>query len=107
VLKNAGRHVTWWYELFSRLAGDQGWLLLYDLTTIFTYSGSMNLAERGLQPDHQYIDQIGVIWRVAPRRPWPEVEAYFKHDQLTKEMQVKRIRANYLAHYLRSVFGQM
>ena len=61
VLKDAGRHVAWWYELFSKLAGDQAGLLLYDLTTIFTYSRSLKLAERGYNPDHQYIDQIGVM----------------------------------------------
>lgn len=60
VLKDAGRHVTWWYDLFSKLAGDGG-LLLYDLTTIFTHSQSMKLAEKGYNPDHQYVDQIGVM----------------------------------------------
>ncbi len=67
VLKDAGRHVTWWYNLFSKLAGDSGGLLLYDLTTIFTYSHSVKLAEKGYNPDHQYIDQIGVTMAFSRR----------------------------------------
>ena len=60
VLRDAGRHVTWWYRLFSKLSSEGG-LLLYDLTTIFAYSGSIKLAEKGYNPDHRYIDQIGVV----------------------------------------------
>ena len=60
LLKDAGRHVACWYNLFSRLPSKPG-LLLYDLTTIFTYSQSLKLAEKGYNANHQYQNQIGVI----------------------------------------------
>ncbi len=49
-----------WYDLFSKLA-TKGDLLLYDLTSVFTHSKNIKLAERGYNADHEYIDQIGVI----------------------------------------------
>ncbi len=70
-LRDAGRHVVWWYDLFSKLAGDDGGLLLYDLTTIFTYSRSMKLAEKGYNPDHEYMDQIGVLMAFSRRDAVP------------------------------------
>lgn len=60
VLCNIGGNIHMWYELFSKLAIDDD-LLLYDLTSVFTYSKNIKLAEKGYNPDHEYIDQIGVI----------------------------------------------
>jgi hypothetical protein len=71
VFRDAGRHVTWWYNLFSKLAGDDAGLLLYDLTTIFTYSQSVKLAEKGYNPDHQYVDQIGVTMAFSRKEGVP------------------------------------
>ena len=48
------------YDLFSKLATRED-LLLYDLTSVFTYSKNLKLAERGYNADHAYINQIGVI----------------------------------------------
>jgi transposase len=60
LLKDAGRHVACWYDLFSRLPSE-GNLLLYDLTAIFTYSQSLKLAEKGYNANHQFQNQIGII----------------------------------------------
>ena len=48
------------YDLFSKLATRED-LLLYDLTSVFTYSKHIKLAERGYNADHTYTNQIGVI----------------------------------------------
>ena len=71
ILADAGRHVSRWYDLFSRLAGEDGGMLLYDLTTIFTYSQSMKLAEKGYNPDWEYIDQMGVMMAFSCRDSVP------------------------------------
>lgn len=60
VLSSIGEDIHMWYDLFSKLATN-GDLLLYDLTSVFTYSKNIKLAERGYNSDHEYIDQIGVI----------------------------------------------
>ncbi len=70
VLRDAGRHVTWWYRLYSKLAWEKG-LLLYDLTTTFAYSGSIKLAEKGYNPDRRYVDQIGVVMAFSCRDALP------------------------------------
>lgn len=60
VLSNIGGDISLWYNLFSKLANKED-LLLYDLTSIFTYSKNIKLAEKGYNADHEYNDQIGVI----------------------------------------------
>ncbi len=60
VLSSIGEDIHMWYDLFSKLA-TKGDLLLYDLTSVFTHSKNIKLAERGYNADHEYIDQIGVI----------------------------------------------
>ncbi len=60
VLSSTGRDIHMWYDLFSKLATKED-ILLYDLTSVFTYSKNIKLAERGYNADHAYIDQIGVI----------------------------------------------
>lgn len=59
VLKDTGRNVRWWYQLFEDLAGEK--LLLYDLTTVFTYSKNIRMAEKGYNSEKKYNDQIGVV----------------------------------------------
>ena len=60
VLRSVGEDIHLWYDLFSKLT-EKDDLLLYDLTSVFTYSKNLKLAEKGYNPDHEYIDQIGVI----------------------------------------------
>lgn len=60
LLKDTGRNVSRWYNLFYKLQAQSD-LLLYDLTTIFTHSQSLKFAEKGYNPDHEYQNQMGVI----------------------------------------------
>ena len=60
VLQNIGKDIHTWYDLFSKLATKDD-LLLYDLTSVITYSKNIKLAEKGYNADHEYLDQIGVI----------------------------------------------
>lgn len=59
VLKDTGRDVRWWYKLFEDLADEK--LLLYDLTTVFTHSRNIRMAEKGYNSEKKYNDQIGVV----------------------------------------------
>lgn len=59
VLKDVGKGVRWWYELFEELVGDD--LLLYDLSTVFTHSKNTRLAEKGYNHEKKYNDQLGVV----------------------------------------------
>ncbi|MFQ6077470.1 MAG: transposase [Candidatus Bathyarchaeia archaeon] len=77
VLRETGRGVAWWYEFFARLT-RRGDLLLYDLTAIFTYSKNIRLAERGYNPDWEYLDQIGVVLAFSVEDSLPVgVEVYW------------------------------
>ena len=49
VLKETGRSVGWWHEVFESLV-EEGDLLLYDLTTVFSRSQQISLAEKGYNP---------------------------------------------------------
>jgi transposase len=60
LLKDIGKNITHYYHLFSQLQTNNN-LILYDLTTIFTYSKNLKLAEKGHNHEHQYQNQIGVI----------------------------------------------
>lgn len=60
VLRSTGRGKAWWHDFFTDLI-DSGDLLLYDLTTIFSQSQNIKRAEKGYNPDHRYLDQLGVI----------------------------------------------
>lgn len=60
VLQNIGKDIHTWYDLFPKLATKDD-LLLYDLTSVITYSKNIKLAEKGYNADHEYLDQIGVI----------------------------------------------
>jgi transposase len=60
LLKDAGRNLSRWYDLFYKLQAQSD-LLLYDLTTIFSYSQSLKFAEKGYNPNHEYLNQIGII----------------------------------------------
>lgn len=59
VLKHVGEGKGWWHEFFDTLHDNE--LLLYDLSTIFTYSKSIKRAEKGYNPDNNYQPQLGTI----------------------------------------------
>ncbi len=59
ILKDVGRGVRWWYDFFEELS--EGKILLYDLTTVFTHSKNIRLAEKGYNSERKYNDQIGVV----------------------------------------------
>lgn len=76
VMELLGREIRLWYELFSKLTTGNDFLL-YDLTSIFTYSRMIKLAEKGYNSDHEYIDQIGVVMAFSTRDQIPVgVEVY-------------------------------
>lgn len=76
VLRDVGRGVRWWYGLFEELAGDD--LLLYDLSTVFTHSKNIRLAEKGYNPEGKYNDQIGVVLAFSTGDSLPAgVEVYW------------------------------
>ena len=60
VLKEIGRGKYWWHDLFTDLI-ETGDFLLYDLTTVFSRSENIKRAEKGYNPNHLYLDQLGVI----------------------------------------------
>jgi transposase len=60
LLKDIGRNISRYYDLFHKLQTTNN-LILYDLTTILTYSNHLKLAEKGYNHEHQYQNQIGVI----------------------------------------------
>ncbi len=70
VLYATGQELSWWYTLFSKLTCN-GELILYDLTSIFTYSKNIKLAEKGYNSDHTYLDQIGVIMAFSTSNSLP------------------------------------
>lgn len=60
VLQETGRSVRWWHDVFDSLI-DEDDMLLYDLTTVFSRSTQISLAEKGYNPQNKYINQIGVV----------------------------------------------
>lgn len=60
VLSSIGKGKGWWHEFF-RECFEPNDILLYDLTTVFSRSQNIKRAEKGYNPDHLYIDQLGVI----------------------------------------------
>lgn len=77
VLRETGKGVGWWYEFFRGLAGE-GDLLLYDLTSIFTYSKSIRLAEKGYNSERLYLDQVGLVLAFSVEKTLPVgVEVYW------------------------------
>jgi len=77
MLRDVGKEVTLWYDLFMRLTADNDFLL-YDLTAISTYSQNCQLAEKGYNAHHEYLDQIGVILVFSTKTTLPiGVEVYF------------------------------
>lgn len=60
VLREMGGNLSRWYDLYSSLVPN-GDLLLYDLTSIISYSENVKLAARGYNKDHVYKDQVGVV----------------------------------------------
>lgn len=94
VLKEVGKDVSAWYDLFSELtpAGD---LLLYDLTCIISYSKNIKLAEKGYNKDHVYDDQIGVVMAFSTSDSLPvgiEVFPGSLRDISTIKDFIKRLR---------------
>lgn len=60
VLQHTGEGKAWWHEFFSELM-KEGDLLLYDLTSIFSWSEKIKRVEKGYNADKLYRDQLGVI----------------------------------------------
>jgi len=60
VLSSIGKGKAWWHEFFRDCFESKD-ILLYDLTTVFSRSQNIKRAEKGYNPDHLYIDQLGVI----------------------------------------------
>ena len=59
VLRDTGKGVRWWYDFFEELS--DGKLLLYDLTTVFTHSRNIRMAEKGYNNERKYCNQLGVV----------------------------------------------
>jgi hypothetical protein len=59
VLKQVGTGKGWWHDFFETLHDDE--FLLYDLSTVFTYSKSIKRAERGYNPEQKHLPQLGTI----------------------------------------------
>ena len=60
ILEDVGKQVESWYRVFSKLTSKEG-ILLYDMTTLFSYSKQIKLAEKGYNAEHMYTDQINVV----------------------------------------------
>ena len=77
MLKNLGKEISVWYELFSKLTPEKDFLL-YDLSAVSTYSQNCRLAEKGYNAHHEYIDQIGVVMAFSTKNCLPVgIEVYF------------------------------
>ncbi len=59
ILRDTGKGVGWWYDFFEELSGND--LLLYDLTSVFTHSKNIRMAEKGYNNERKYCDQLGVV----------------------------------------------
>lgn len=59
VLKQVGNGKGWWHEFFETLHADE--FLLYDLSTVFTYSTNIKRAEKGYNPEKTQLPQLGTI----------------------------------------------
>lgn len=77
VLRETGQAVGWWHQLFEALI-DADDLLLYDLTTVFSHSQQISLAEKGYNAQQKYLDQIGVVLAFSQTQELPAgVEVYW------------------------------
>lgn len=77
VLHHTGEGKAWWHEFFSELMGE-GDLLLYDLTSIFSWSEKIKRVEKGYNADKLYRDQLGVILAFNTETELPTgVEVYW------------------------------
>ena len=77
ILKETGRSVGWWHEVFESLV-EEGNLLLYDPTTVFSRSQQINLAEKGYNPHGEYLNQIGVVLAFSKATDLPAgIEVYW------------------------------
>lgn len=77
MMKEIGKEISIWYELFSKLTPERDFLL-YDLSAVSTYSQNCRLAEKGYNAHHEYIDQIGVVMAFSTKDTTPiGIEVYF------------------------------
>lgn len=77
MMKDVGKEISVWYELFSKLTPERDFLL-YDLSAVSTYSQNCRLAEKGYNAHHEYIDQIGVVMAFSTKNCLPVgIEVYF------------------------------
>jgi len=60
VLHHTGEGKGWWHAFFDELMEADD-LLLYDLTTVFSWSEQIKRVEKGYNADKLYRDQLGVI----------------------------------------------
>ena len=86
-LSNLGNMVTETYELFAKLAPQEG-MLFYDLTSVLSYSHNLGLAEKGYNPDHEQINQVKVAMAFSTST-WLPVALDVFYDSL-KETKVLR-----------------
>lgn len=59
VLRSVGQGKGWWHEFFQTLHAEE--FLLYDLSTVFSYSQNIKRAEKGYNPEKKHLPQLGVI----------------------------------------------
>ena len=59
VLSHLGNMVQETYDLYGKLASEGG-MLFYDLTSVFSYSKKLKLAERGYNPEWEQTNQVKV-----------------------------------------------
>jgi transposase len=60
ILYETGKNVSWWYRFFSRLI-DEGDMLIYDVSSVTSYSEGLKLAEKGHNTDHDQNNQVRVL----------------------------------------------
>ena len=75
--RETGQSVGWWHKVFTELVDDDD-LLLYGLTTIFSRSQNITLAEKGYNAEGLFQNQIGVVLAFSRATDLPDgVEIYW------------------------------
>ena len=69
-LREIGSDIKAQHEFFKELIDDEN-TYLYDLSSIFSYSENINLAERGYNKDHIFLDQINFSLLFSEDRKLP------------------------------------
>jgi transposase len=69
-LREIGSDIKAQHEFFKEMIEDRN-IYLYDLSSIFSYSENTNLAERGYNKDHVFLDQINFSLLFSEDRKLP------------------------------------